>query len=191
VLIIDRKKLGVVFVVMGLMIFIFCIGIKLDGRIRATAFIQNNLGQLKEYKIDQYNISYKLPSKWEAKSESFAGNEITYNNNFTSQTDGINGFVQVWNYNGNLKGFLDMSKKISESDSKVKNFTISDINISDKDAYLVEYKMNSHGNIYHAYEYFIKQDSEFIRFCFNINENKANGNMESIFKAIVETVGKE
>jgi hypothetical protein len=149
------------------------------------------LGQLKEYKIDQYNISYKLPSKWEAKSESFAGNEITYNNNFKSETDGISGFVQVWNYDGNLKDFLDMSKKISESDSKVRNFSISDININDKDAYLVEYKIDSHGIIFHAYEYFIKQDSAYIRFCFNINENKTNGNMESIFKAIVETVGKE
>ena len=187
---VDRKKLGVIFVVMGLMISIFCIGIKLDGRIRATAFIQNNLGELKEYKVDGYEISYKLPGKWENDSGNFSGNEVIYHNNFKSDTDGINGYVQVWSYNGNLKDFLDMSNNISKDQNKVKNFTVSHIDINGNDAYLTEYKINSHGNIYDAYEYFIKQDSEFIKFSFYINKNKANPNSESIFKAIVETVKK-
>ncbi|SMC26451.1 hypothetical protein SAMN02745134_02843 [Clostridium acidisoli DSM 12555] len=191
VLIIDRKKLGVIFVVMGLMIFIFCIGIKLDGRIRATAFIQNNLGELKEYKIEEYNTTYKLPSKWETNIESFPGNEITYHNNFKSENDGINGFVQVWNYRGSLKEFLDMSKKNSERENKVKNFNIYNILINNKDAYLVKYKMNAHGNVFYAYEYFIKQDNVFIRFAFYIREDKTNANMPSVFKAIVETMKKQ
>jgi len=191
ILIEDKKKLGVMFVLMGLMIFIFCIGVKLDNRIRATAFIQSNLGQLKKYNIDEYDISYKLPTKWEISKESFNGEQIVYYNNFSSKDEGINGFVQVWNYNGSFKDFLEINKKISQSENKVKNFIVTNLNINNQGAYLITYEAKSEDNSYNAFEYFIREQGNFIKFSFFIKDNKFNSTMPSLFKALVETVKKE
>lgn len=177
--------------VMGLMIFIFCMGIKLDNRIRATAFIQSNLGELKEYSIDEYKISYKLPIKWEVSKESFNGDEIVYYNNFSSIDEGINGFLQVWNYNGSFKDFLGINKKISESENKVENFNVSDVNINNQGAYLITYEVNFHGDSYSAFEYFIREQDNFIKFSFYIKDKKFNSTMPSVFKALVDTVKRE
>ena len=191
ILIVDKKKLGVIFVVMGLMIFIFCIGIKLDNRIRATAFIQSNLGELKKYSSNEYKLSYKLPIKWQASRESFNGEEIGYYNNFSDIDEGINGFVQIWDYPGSFEDFLQMNKKISDTENKVENFNVSNLNIDNEKTCLITYEGDSHGDSYHAFEYFINEDGNFVKFCFYIKDNKFSANIPSIFKAIAETVKKE
>lgn len=191
ILIVDRKKLGVIFVVMGLMIFVFCMGIKLDNRIRSAAFIQSNLGELKKYSIDEYKISYKLPIKWEVSTESFNDNEIVYDNNFKSTDEGINGFLQVWNYKGKFNDFLEINKKIVQRENKVKNFNAYNLDINNQGAYLITYEVNSNGSSYHAYEYLIREQVDFIKFSFYVKDDKLGLATPSIFKAIVETIKKE
>lgn len=191
IFIVDRKKLGVIFVVMGLMVVLFSIGIKLDSRIRTTAFIQNNMGALKEYYAAQYKISYKLPSKWTTSEEKYSGGEILYHNNFKSQDNSIHGYVQVWNFQRDLKSFLENSKVTSEIQNKSQDFKISDININSNKGYLVTYKIVGDGKPYNAFEYFLKYDGIFVRFSFYVESDKLNKNMPSVFKAIVETLKYE
>ncbi|MDF2504788.1 MULTISPECIES: PsbP-related protein [Clostridium] len=191
VFVVDRKKLGVIFVVMGLMVVLFSIGIRLDNRIRTTAFIQNNMGALKEYYVTDHKISYKLPSKWTTSEEKYSGGEILYHNNFKAQDNSIHGYVQVWNLKRDLKSFLDDSKVSPEVQNKSQDFKISDIKINNNEGYLVTYKTTGDGKPYNAFEYFVKYNEKFIRFSFYVESDKLNNNMPSVFRAIVETLKYE
>ncbi|AGK95324.1 PsbP-related protein [Clostridium pasteurianum] len=191
IFIVDRKKMGVIFVVMGLMVVLFSVGINLDNRIRTTAFIQNNLGALKEYYASEHKITYKLPAKWTTSREDFAGGEILYHNNFNSQDNSIHGYVQIWNLQNDLKSFLQNSKVMSEIQNSAEDFKISDISINNNKGYLVTYKTKAADKTYNAFEYFIKYDNIFVRFSFYVESDKLNGNMPAVFKAIVETIKYE
>ena len=191
VFVVDRKKIGVIFVVMGLMVVLFSVGIQLDSRIRTTAFIQNNMGALEDYYIAEHKITYKLPAKWTTSQEKFSGGEILYHNNFKSQDNSIHGYVQMWNLQSDLKSFLQNSKLTSEIENKSQDFKISDININNSKGYLVTYKITGNSKPYNAFEYFIKYNSIFIRFSFYVESDKLNKNMPAVFKAIVETIKYE
>lgn len=191
IFIVDRKKIGVIFVVMGLMVVLFSVGIKLDNRIRTTAFIQTNLGALKEYNASEHKITYKLPVKWTTTQQSFTGGEILYHNNFTSQNDGIHGYVQIWNLQNDLKSFLQNSKITSEIQNQSDDFKISDITINGKKGYLVTYSTKGINKNYNAFEYFVNYNNIFIRFAFYVESDKLNSSMPAVFKAIVETTKYE
>lgn len=191
IFIVDRKKMGVIFVVMGLMVVLFSVGISLESRIRTTAFIQNNLGALKEYYSSEHKIAYKLPAKWTTSLENFTGGEILYHNNFNSQDNSIHGYVQIWNLQNDLKSFLQNSKVMSEIQNSAENFKISDISINNNKGYLVTYKTKAADKTYNAFEYFIKYDNIFVRFSFYVESDKLNSSMPAVFKAIVETIKYE
>lgn len=190
-LVLDGKKLGVVIVAMGLMIVLFGIGMNLNNRIRSTAFIQNNMGTLNEYKISGYNIKYKLPSSWTAKEQKFSGSEIIYHNDYKSEDNVIHGFVEVWKLNESLKEFLDKSKITSQTQNEVLDYNIENIKVNNRDGYLITYKMQSGNKLYDAFEYFIKNDDVFIRFSFYVDGSKKNTNTSDVFRAIVETLNNE
>lgn len=191
IFIIDRKKMGVIFVVIGLMVVLFSVGIQLDSRIRTTAFIQNNLGALKEYNTLEHKITYKLPAKWTTNQQSFTGGEILYHNNFTSQDGSVHGYVQVWNLQNDLESFLKNSKIQSKIQNESDDFKISDININGNKGYLVTYTTKSSDKAYKAFEYFVNYDNIFIRFAFYVQSDKLNNSMPAVFKAIVETIKYE
>lgn len=190
-LVFDGKKLGVVIVTMGLMIVLFGIGMNLNNRIRSTAFIQNNMGTLNEYKVSGYNIKYRLPSKWIVKEQKFNGSEIIYHNDYKSEDNIIHGFVEVWKLNESLKEFLDKSKVSSETQNEILQYKITDIKVNNKDGYLITYKMQSGSKVYDAFEYFINNGDVFVRFSFYADDSKLNANISDVFKAIVETLNNE
>ncbi|WP_234123425.1 PsbP-related protein [Clostridium hydrogenum] len=186
--VIDGKKLGAIIVVVGLTLVLFGIGTNLGGRIRSTAYIQSNLGQLKKYNIDNLNISYMLPIKWTTNTEKFSGNEIIYHNNFNDNKS-IHGFVQVWNKNQDLLKFLNASKEISEKQNTIQNYSIQKIKVKDKEGYNVQYTIeNENGQKFNADEYFIDIGDKFVRFSFYVNSKDYKADMKPIFKAIVETL---
>lgn len=190
-MLVERKKIGVIFVLIGLMIFLFCIGLKLDNKMRSVAFVQSNLGALKEYNIDEYKINYKLPDKWGTNIENFVGEEIVYHNNFQSNDGNINGFVQAWRYKGDLEAFIHASTDTSKLNKKSKNFQILSTNINGNKAYSVTYRINYRNNDVNAFEYFIKENDVFIRFAFYVKDKGMNVNTKSVLKALVETINKE
>lgn len=187
--IVNGRKLGGIIVVVGLMLVLFGIGSNLGSRIRSTAYIQSNMGQLKKYTIDNLNINYMLPVKWVTNIEKFGGNEILYHNDFRDSDNSIWGFIEVWNKKQNLKTFLSTSKRVSEKQNNIGQYTINQVNIKNEKGYVIEYTLTNKDNKkFKAIEYFIEHDNKFIRFSFYTNNENYNSNMKSVFKAIVETL---
>lgn len=188
VVVLNRRKIGVTVIIIGLMLVLFGLEKKFDGRLKYVALMQNNINSLKEYQGLDKKFSYKLPSEWQTKEEKLGGNEIIYHNNFTSEDAIIHGIIEVWDMNVDLKNFLEKSKEISEKYNSFKDYNITPIKINKDDGYLVSYTMETSPGVYYkSYEYFIKEDSKFFRFSFFVREPNFKETMPTIFKTIVET----
>ena len=189
VIFINRKKVGIIVIILGLMITLLGISKQFDDKLKTTILVENNINLLNDYKALNGKVSYKLPVGWTTKEKKFAGGEIIYHNDFQSSDAVIHGFVEVWKSKQDLKVFLDNSKNISEEQNIIKNYKIDNIIINGKKAYLVQYLINiTENNWYKAYEYFIEDGKEFYRFSFftrNVNFKETYG---AIFESIVETL---
>ena len=189
VIFINRKKVGIIVMILGLMITLLGISKQFDDKLKTTILVENDINLLNNYKGLNGKMSYKLPVGWTTKEKKFAGGEIMYHNDFQSSDAVIHGFVEVWKSKQELKTFLENSKNISEEQNAIKNYKIDDIIINGKKAYLVQYLINvTDNNWYKAYEYFIQDEKEFYRFSFftrNVNFKEAYG---AIFESIVETL---
>ena len=186
--ILDGKKLGVIIIVLGLMVVVFGLGINLNTNIRATAFIESNMGTLKKFSVNAYNISYKLPSKWKTNLELSHKSEVIYHNNFSSQHELIYGFVEMCRLEGDLKLFLNKSEILINDARKVESYNLAPVKINNFEGYEITYKFKSNNQTYSAYEYFVKTNTLFVRFSFFINTRNSDESIPSVFKAIVDTI---
>ena len=189
VIFINRKKVGIIVIILGLMITLLGISKQFDDKLKTTILVENNINLLDSYVALNGKITYKLPAGWTTKEKVFAGDEILYHNDFQSADAIIHGFVEVWRGKQDLKIFLDNSKNISQKQNEIKAYKIDDFIINGKKTYLVQYLINTTGdNWYRAYEYFIDDGKEFYRFSFFTREVNFKETYGAIFESIVETL---
>ncbi|MBU3189089.1 hypothetical protein K9O30_08750 [Clostridium bowmanii] len=189
VIFINRKKVGIIIIIVGLMISLLGISKQFDKNFKDTILVENNINLLDDYSALDGRMSYKLPEGWTTKQRNFPGGEILYHNDFQSSDALIHGFVEVWKSKQELKVFLDNSKNISEQQNVIKNYRIDNVIINGKKTYVVQYSINiTDNNWYKAYEYFIDGGKEFYRVSFftrNVNFKETYG---AIFESVVDTV---
>lgn len=188
-IVINKKKLGVTIIIIGLMIVLLGLEKNFDMRLKFTALMQNNIKYLTQYEGMGNRLKYKLPSKWTCKNQNMFGNEILYHSDFKSEDNKIKGFVEVWNLDGDLKTFLENSKIISQKQNLYKNYNIRNIEINGNSGYLIEYTLTKElGDSYKGIEYFLERGTQFCRFSFFVNESDFKENMPTIFETIVKTL---
>lgn len=188
IIFINRRKVGIIVILLGLMITLTGISKQFDDKLKTTILVENNIKLLVDYNALNGKISYKLPEGWTTREKKLPGGEIIYHNDFQSSDAVIHGFVEVWNSKEDLKIFLENSKKISEEQNVIKNYKMDSIIINGKKTYLVHYLINvTDNNWYKAYEYFIDDKDQFYRFSFftrDVNFKEAYG---AIFESIIDT----
>lgn len=188
-IIINKKRLGVTIIIIGLMLVLLGFEKHFDARLKFAALMQNNINSLVQYEALDNKLSYKLPSEWSTKEQKFSGQEILYHNDFKTKDSKIHGFIEVWNLKQDLKNFLKESKKVSSEQNLYKQYSMSPININNRDGYLVNYTMITSSDVaYKGYEYFVNDDGKFFRFAFFVREDNFKENMPTIFRAIVQTL---
>lgn len=188
-IIINRKRLGVTTIIIGLMLVLLGFEKHFDARLKFAALMQNNINSLVQYEALNNKLSYKLPAEWSTKEQNFSGQEILYHNDFKTNDSKIHGFVEAWSLKQDLKNFLEESKKISSEQNIYKQYNVSPIKVNNKDGYLVYYTMITSSDVaYKGYEYFIKNEDKFFRFSFFVRESNFKENMPTIFRAIVQTL---
>lgn len=185
---INIRKYRVFFILMFLMGIILSTGLILKDNLKCLSFIQNDITNLKKFKILHNDITYKLPHNWNTEEKKFDGNQIVYHNNFKSEDLKTSGFVQVWSRQKDLKEFLDKSKDIANKQNKIRNYNIKNLNINDKKGYMISYIMDIKGIEYMTNEYFIKYKDGFIRFSFFNKSDNLNKNTKSMYESIINTV---
>jgi hypothetical protein len=190
-IIINRKRLGITVILLGLMIILLGVGKSFDVKLKDASLIYNNINSLVKYEGLDNSFSYMLPEEWIVAKEDMDSTEIAYHNGFVSADKKIKGFVQVWNYEGDLNKFLEKSKESSlkPQANKYKEYQISTININNDKAYLLKYTVDAGDkNYYKGNEYFIKGPGKFYRFSFFVKASDYKETMGTMFENIVKTL---
>jgi hypothetical protein len=190
-IIINRKRLGITVILLGLMVILFGLGKTFDTKLKDASLIYNNINSLVKYEGLDNSFSYMLPEEWTAAKENMDSTDITYHNGFVSADKKIKGFVQVWNYEGDLNKFLEKSKESSlkPQANKYKEYLISTINLNKDKAYLLKYTVDAgNKNYYKGNEYFIKGAGKFYRFSFFVKASDYKETMGTMFENIVKTL---
>ena len=189
VLIINKKRFGVTIIIIGLMLILFGLEKNFENRLKIAALIHNNVSSFKEYNILEGEISYKLPSNWKCTEEFINGEELIYNNRFIDEQKNMHGFIQLWNYKGNLKTFIKCSKDISEKQQiHYTKYNVIPIDINNMKGYLVRYSILKENKEYVAYEYFLKLQERVLRVSFFTEERYYQESIETVFNTIVKSI---
>ena len=61
VIFINRKKVGIIVIIIGLMITLLGISKQFDNKLKTTILVENNIKLLNDYETLNGKISYKLP----------------------------------------------------------------------------------------------------------------------------------
>lgn len=190
-IILNRKRLGVTAIIVGLMLVMFAVEERFDERLRVTALMHSDISSLIKYEGLDRKFSYSLPNQWQVNLKNFGNEEIIYHNDFNTKDQSIHGFVQVWNLREDLKTFLERSKAAAGAvkPAKYKSYKMEPININNHSGYLVNYSMDvDDGDYYKGYEYYLSQDGLMFRFSFFVSEGNFKENMPTIFNTIVRTL---
>ncbi|MFA9397265.1 MAG: hypothetical protein ACERKV_03250 [Clostridiaceae bacterium] len=188
-IVLNKKRLGVILIITGLMVLLLCFSKIFDEKIKVAALVQNNISDLKKYSALDGKLTYKLPNNWNTEAWDFTGNEILYHNDFYSSDSKIFGFIEVWNLHENVESFLIKSEENSKIQNEILSYNRSKIKIKDKDIYLVKYKLKSdNGMVYIAFEYFIPKDNGFVRMTFYTREDNYNETQGAIYEALLNTI---
>jgi hypothetical protein len=189
VIFINRKKVGIIVIIFGLMVTLLGISKQFDDKLKTTILVENNISLLNDFEALNGKFTYKLPLGWGTKEKKFSGGEIIYHNDFQSADAVIHGFVELWKSNQSLKTFLENSKNISQQQNEIKNYKIDSIVVNERKAYLVQYLINvDNNNWYKAYEYFIEDGKEFYRISFFTRKVNFKETFGAIFESIIETL---
>lgn len=190
VIVINRNKLGVTIVIIGLMLILFGFYRNFDKSIKQTVLMQNNISYLVEYRELDNKLTYKLPAEWTTKVQKFEGPEILYHNDFQSRDAKIHGFVQVWNLEEDLQIFLQKSKDAAFKQNQYKDYKIVPIKLNNKEGYeLIYTTFNIEDNVsYKGDEYFIRTGNGFLRISFFVRDKNYKENMATLFRTIAETI---
>lgn len=186
-IVINKKRLGVTLVLIGLIMVMFGAEMKVDKRIKMMALMNNQSSALTKYDILDNKYSYKLPSDWTSNESNYVGNEMLYHRDFSSADKSLNGFVEVWNGSMALSTFVQRSKEYGISNYIYDNYEKATTSINDNEAYVVTYTMASNNYAYNAYEYFMELDNKVLKFSFFIKKSQVKENTPVIFKTLVET----
>lgn len=185
----NMKKLGLAIILVGLMLVIIGFGRYFEERLRIATLTQNSMLEFKEYSIDEYDISYKLPAEWyttEILNEDQDKDKI-YINEFISSDTSIYGYIEIIKSKEEFKEVIgNVEKEIKDMGNK--EITSEDIEINEVMGSLVQYEFKfSEKNIKKAYEYYLPYKDYVIKASFTISDKKVKENTRVVFDNIVKT----
>jgi hypothetical protein len=144
------------------------------------------IGEFINYESLEGKFSFKYPSAFIIEKAAFTGGEILYHIDFHDRDGYAHGFVQVWNFPGELGEFLDKSKETSTQ--TFSHFKSDDIEINGVKGILWDYVVLTDSGYYKGMEVFLKQDSRMYRLSYFLPENKwddkQSGNFWSMAKSM-------
>lgn len=146
----------------------------------------NLLCEYKNIKIKDYGITYYLPQSFNLNTIDLNDKVVLYHADFISSDKNIRGIVEVLNI-GDLKTYLEKSKKSATGAVDFKYFNIYNKKVANKNAFVVEYLRRGNDNRYYrAYEYFIPTSQGYVfRMSFFIPDDIFNNNFYNLFEDIV------
>ncbi|EPS51619.1 hypothetical protein JTT01_13070 [Clostridium botulinum] len=77
----------------------------------------------------------------------------------------MKGFIQLWNYKGDLKAFIKHSKEVSDKQQvDYTKYNVVPVDLNNMKGYLAQYSILKENKEYVAYEYFLKWKKDLLEF---------------------------
>ena len=154
--------------------------------LQQTAWIQNNITALNEYKVEDGMVIYKLPSTWECKeSEKVYGNAI-YHNDFYDNKTKLSGYIEVKEKSENL---VDVVNSIVNDRKQNIKYNYHPVKVNSNEGFLLTYSIKSIDNEnLSVYEYLVEDKEMQIKISFFVRKDDFKNNMPRIFNGIIETI---
>ncbi|MDZ5254704.1 hypothetical protein [Clostridium sp. LIBA-8841] len=185
----NKKQLGITLILILLMLILVTGENMFNGNLEKVALINNNIEGLNTYTALDGILTYKLPDSWDVEEKKYPGNYIIYDNNFTSDSMGLWGYVQILNSNEDLGKMIEDDKKKLNNDN-VSDYVITDEKIDNELVKKVVFKeKNDKGIIYVNTIYYKELDeNKVVKVLFSASESKHKEDYSIIYKAIIDSL---
>lgn len=187
-IIINLKKGSIFAVIISSIFILFLIEAKLDNKLKSAVLVYNNAGSLLTYTTAANNVSYNLPKTYDSNAYDYSSGKVIHDNEFKSEDGEILGFIQV------VKDKIDLKEAIKNKELITKksiddSYNVESLEINNLDSLEVSYEFsNDYGNEFQATEYFVKIKDGYVKCSFFTPLKEFNGKIESICRAIVNTL---
>ena len=189
VIYINRRKVGVALVLVGLMIVLMMLENQFHDKLKMTVFTQNNINSLQEYEGLNGELSYKLPEGWNNKERSFDSEKILYHSEFYNKDMNITGYIQIQNKDAQLQDVMNEINTNYNDKEDVEKYNYQPIKVNSSQGYIINYKTKLYDNSnVKVYKYFVDNDKVYTKFTFYVREDGFKDNMPRIFNSIVSLV---
>ena len=138
------------------------------------------------YESLEGKFSFDYPSAFIIRKAAFTGGDILYHIDFHDRDGSSHGFVQVWNFPGGLKEFLDKSKETSSQNFNY--FKTGDIEINGIKGILWDYAVLTQNGYFKGMEVFFKQGGRMYRLSYFLPEDKWDEKQSEIFWNMAESL---
>lgn len=184
----NKKKLKTISILIVLMLVLIVSQKFFEDRFKDVALIDNNIGELKEYRIEDGKYTFLLPEKWSIEEKSNASGYMSYNGEFEDDENNIIGHIQVINTDEDVKILAqkDMNNlNIGHDSHKIDNY---------KDDKYSGIKVGYASKVEKGYSfensvYYIKLDNgKVAKYTFSVKKDNYKDNQKVIFDTIVSSL---
>lgn len=184
----DKRNYIIIIMLLALSTILLGFKFIFEKKFMGIALINNNISTLKEYKVAEDKYAYYLPENWNAEEEKFPGNVILHHNSFKNDGMDINGYIQIINISGGRDKLINEDRNNLKS-KDINSYEIKDIKLNGKQAKKVGYiEKLKNGKYYTKRVYYVTLDEGIVfKGCFNINSDKYNESLDSVYEVIMES----
>lgn len=185
----NKKQIVVTFILAILIVSLLFVQNLFDKKFRDITILNNNMGKLQEYYIQDGKYSYLLPESWDVEDKVSNESNI-YNVEFKDSTNNIIGNIQILNSTQDINTMAetDIENMVLERSKE----EIETLKFGDKKGIKVKYKTkvnNGYKYINSSY-YMSMDDNEKVKMTFIVREDNYNDDMTSVFDTIVRSIDK-
>ncbi|MGG5463196.1 hypothetical protein [Clostridium sp. B9] len=185
----NKKQFGITLILILLMLILVTGENMFNSNLEKVALINNNIEGLNTYTALDGILTYKLPDSWDVEEKKYPGNYIIYDNNFTSDSMGIWGYVQILNVDEELANIINKDKEKIVQD-KISEYKVVDENIDGEVVKKVVFKEKNDKGLTYINTVYYKQigEDKVAKVLFNASEEREKEDYSIIYKTIVDSL---
>lgn len=163
-----------------------------NGNLEKVALINNNIEGLNTYTALDGILTYKLPDSWDVEEKKYPGNYIIYDNNFTSDSMGLWGYVQILNSSEGLEKMIEKEKEKLNEDN-VSDYVVTDEKLDNELVKKVAFKEKNDKGITYVNTIYYKElkENKIVKVLFSATESKQREDYSIIYKAIMDSLNDD
>ncbi len=145
-----------------------------------------NAFSYKEYENPAEELFFRYPQSFYLKEISLAGTEIPYHLDIRSKNGPIHGYLQIWQLEGTLRGFLNRAMDYKSAD--IGNFQESTLLIQETPGYLWQYEVQGTDGTTVARQAFLEHKGHMYVLSLFVAKDRYTEEFDTIFQTMLYSI---